>query len=60
MTENIQDDWFDKLTENIENYLGCRCPACMSLIMTMISKDNEGGVSKKSCLNGKCAANTDW
>lgn len=64
------DDCFDNITESIlKQYQGCRCPACMSLIMASIHKidfkkeepKKEGGVGKKTnCLNGSCAADSGW
>lgn len=64
------DDCFDNITDSIlKQYQGCKCPACMSLIMASIHKidlkkeepKKEGGVGKKTnCLNGSCAADSGW
>ena len=63
------EDCFDKITESIlKQYKGCKCPACMSLLMSSLHKidlkkesKKEGGVGKKTnCLNGSCAADSGW
>jgi len=35
-------------------------PKLVNRNMTKMYGKQEGGVSRKTCLNGKCAANTDW
>ena len=42
------EDCFDKITESIlKQYKGCKCPACMSLIMSSLHKIDLKKESKK-------------
>ena len=58
------DECFDGITKEIlSKFTGCKCPACMSLLnmaFNVVPPNKEGGEGKTKCLNGKCAANTDW
>jgi hypothetical protein len=58
------EECFDGITKEIlKKFDGCKCPACMSLLMMSVPKKDEkkgGGVSEKSCLNGKCSYDSAW